>query len=418
MQLVKNGDRTAPEFRALFEASPARHLALTAQELSVIAVSDAFLRATRLERGEVVGRGLFEVLSTDDPAWSARARALRGSLEKVLETRAPDVVPAPVYTPRGRAAAGGGASEREWVAVNWPVLDDTGHVTLIVHALEEVPVELRQTIAIEGETLKEQLARTVAERDEALRASQLKTRFLGMISHELRTPLTSLSLQVERMQRNAADLSQRHHESLERIAFSAGRMRDLIETLLEYARVEGGHVAVVAVPFDLADCVRDTVAHHRHEAEERGLEIRCRMQVAPAIVHSDQRLVDLVISNLIDNAIKFTPTGRIEVELDRSPDGSHRVSVTDTGPGIAEPQQKKIFEPFEQLGSGRPSLAGIGLGLALVRDIAVALGGRIELASQPSEGSTFTFILPPAEAVAAARARGGGTAEGKAGGSG
>lgn len=397
----------APEFRALFEASPARHLALTAHELSVVAVSDAFLRVTRLERGEVVGRGLFEVLSTDDPAWLARARALRRSLEKVIETRAPDVVPAPVYAPRGPAPGGGGTTEREWVAVNSPVLDDSGHVSLIVHALEELRVELREPIAIEGETLREQLTRTVAERDQVLRTSELKTRFLGMISHELRTPLTSLSLQVERMQRNAADLSQRHHESLVRIAFSAGRMRDLIETLLEYARVEGGHVSVVAVRFDLADSVHSAIAHHRHEAEERGLEIRCRTQAAPAIVHSDQRLVDLVISNLIDNAIKFTPAGRIEVDLDRSPDGSYRVSVTDTGLGIAEPQQKKIFEPFEQLGTGRPSLAGIGLGLALVRDIAAALGGRIELVSQLDQGSTFTFILPPAEVVAPAWARGG-----------
>ena len=401
---MKNGDRPAPEFRAAFEAAPARHLALTAHELSIIAVSDAFLRATRLDRAEVVGRRLFELLSTDDPSRSARAHSLRGSIQKVIETCAPDVVPAPVYAPRGLGGAGGSAGQPEWVAVNSPVLDDAGHVTLIVHALEE---------GSGAHALQEQLARTVAARDEALRTSQLKTRLLGMVSHELRTPLTALSLQVERMQRNAAELNQRHQESLERIAVSAGRMREMIETLLEYARVEGGHVTVVEMAFDLADSVRSSVAHHRHEAERRGLEMRCRLQVAPAVVHSDQRLVDLVISNLVDNAIKFTPAGRVEVVLDRSPDGSHRVSVTDTGPGIAEPQQKRIFEPFEQLGSGRPPLAGIGLGLALVRDISAALGGRIELVSQLNQGSTFTLVLPPANAAAAAR-RDGDKAEAKA----
>jgi signal transduction histidine kinase len=198
------------------------------------------------------------------------------------------------------------------------------------------------------------------------------------------------------MQRNAAELNRRHKESLERIASSAARMREIIETLLEYARIEGGHVSVNPKPFDLADSVGKTVDHHRHEAEERGLEIRAWLRVVPAVVQSDQRLVELVISNLLDNAVKFTAAGSVEVALDQAADGSYRVAVTDTGPGIASPQQKKIFEPFEQLGSGRQPMAGIGLGLALVRDVAAALGGRIELVSQINEGSTFTFVLPAA----------------------
>jgi signal transduction histidine kinase len=280
-------------------------------------------------------------------------------------------------------------SETTWIAINVPVLDERGHVVQIVHTLEG---------GAEPQSVQEQLERAVAARDEALRTSQLKTRFLGMVSHELRTPLTSLSLQVERMQRNAGDLPHRHLESLERIAFSAARMREMIETLLEYARIEGGQVSVNLTPFDLVDSVCKTVAHHRHEAEHRGLEIRSWLRVAPAVVQSDQRLVELVISNLIDNAIKFTARGSVEVALDRAADGSHRVAVTDTGPGIAAPYQKKIFEPFEQLGSERQSLAGIGLGLALVRDIAAALGGRIELMSQLNEGSTFTLVLPAANA--------------------
>ena len=386
VQLVKNGDRTVPGFRALFEASPARLLALTPSDLSVVAVSDGFLRATHFDRAEVVGRSLFELVASasasdddDQAARSDRVRSLRVSLEKVIETRRPDVLPAPAFVPHDRPSSTG---EAAWVAVNSPVLDEGGHVILIVHALED------------GPGAEDPLGRALAARDEALRTSQLKTRFLGMISHELRTPLTSLSLQVERMQRNATDLTVRHQESLERIASSAARMREMIETLLEYARIEGGHVSVNRTPFDLVDSVRKTVAHHRHDAEQRGLEIRSRLQVAPAVVHSDQRLVELVISNLVDNAIKFTPAGSVEVSLDRAPDGSHRVAVTDTGPGIAAPQQKKIFEPFEQLGAVRQPLAGIGLGLALVRDIVAALAGRIELVSRLNEGSTFTLVLP------------------------
>jgi signal transduction histidine kinase len=243
---------------------------------------------------------------------------------------------------------------------------------------------------------QQQLASAIAARDEAQRTSQLKTRFLGMVSHELRTPLTALSLQVERMQRNGSDLGQRHQESLERIASSAGRLREMVETLLEYARIDGGHVSVNPARFDLCDIVRKSVADHRHEAEQRGLEVRCSLKVSPALVQTDQRLVELVISNLIDNAIKFTQVGSIGVTLDSSSEGDHRVAVTDTGPGIPLSQQKKIFEPFEQLGPGRKPVAGIGLGLALVRDIAGALGGRIELFSEPNVGSTFAFLLPVA----------------------
>jgi signal transduction histidine kinase len=395
VQTGKIDDRLVPDFRALFEAYPARQLVLAPGDLTIIAVSDAFLFATKTVKEEVIGLGLFALFSDEDSPASDTVRALRASFERVLATRARDVVPAQPYDIRRRRAADAiGVAAPEWVAVNSPVTDENGVVAFIIHVLEDVT---------DSRSIQDQLAVAVAARDEALRTSQLKTRFLGMISHELRTPLTALSLQVERMQRNAVDLNHRHHESLDRIAFSAGRMREMIETLLEYARIDGGHVAVNAARFDLADSVRNTVVNHRHEAEQRGLELRFWLRIAPAMVCSDRRLVELVISNLVDNAIKFTQVGAINVVLDRSEDGAHRVAVTDTGAGIPEALQKKIFEPFEQLSSGRQASSGIGLGLALVRDIAGALGGRIEIASQPSKGSTFTFVLPAAATADGAR---------------
>jgi signal transduction histidine kinase len=148
--------------------------------------------------------------------------------------------------------------------------------------------------------------------------------------------------------------------------------------------------------FDLGESVKATVDHQRAEAEQRGLELRYSSSGGPALLSTDRRLVELVLSNLIDNAIKFTTGGTVDVTVERSTDGAHRIAVADSGPGIPEAQQKRIFEPFEQLDSPAPKqrLGGIGLGLALVRDIASALGGRIELVSRPHEGSTFTFVLP------------------------
>src|SRR4029077_6576156 len=128
-----------------------------------------------------------------------------------------------------------------------PVLDVDGGVTLILHALEDVTAVTRAQQALRA--MERVVAETTAARNEAQRTSQLKTRFLGMVSHELRTPLTALCLQVERMQRNGACLEPRQKEALERIAFSATRLREMIETLLEYARIEGGHVVVNASRF-------------------------------------------------------------------------------------------------------------------------------------------------------------------------
>ena len=170
--------------------------------------------------------------------------------------------PRPPTSRAPRSASPDADLETSWIAVTRRAATRRRQVILIVHALEDGAAPPR---------LQAELGRALAARDEALRAGQLKTRFLGMISHELRTPLTALSLQVERMQRNAADLPHRHQESLDRIAVPAARMREMIETLLEYARIEGGHLSVHVTPFDLVDSVRKTVAHHRHEAEQRGL---------------------------------------------------------------------------------------------------------------------------------------------------
>jgi signal transduction histidine kinase len=429
----------APDFRALFEATSGRQLALSSRDLTVVAVSDAFLRDTMARREEILGRGFFEIFSAifpeilpgdpDPPQRSETARNIRASIERVLQTGAPDTMAAQRYHMRRHPVVGGGFEERRLTVVNVPVIAADGGLRFIIHTVEDVteprrlpeaPAQddartlpwvrafLQQELASERteiDFLTRELAQrrrasdsalssAVAARDEALRRGQLKTRFLGMVSHELRTPLTALCLQVERMQRNARDLDHRHRESLERISFSAGRLREMIETLLEYARVDGGQVAVKTASFDLADSVQRMVETHRDEAEQRGLELRYASLPSVAVVQSDQRLVELVISNLVDNAIKFTNAGRIDVVLGRSADGSHRVAVSDSGPGIPEPQQKRIFEPFEQLGPPRQNPSGIGLGLALVRDIAGALGGRIELLSKVREGSTFTFVLP------------------------
>jgi signal transduction histidine kinase len=376
-------------------------VAFSVPELTVTAANASFLRATALSGEQVLGRDLCELFAASGGAgMSELAGRLRGAVDRALSSRSPDVMSVEVgetNLPPG-GLAGDHSAPRQWTVTTTPLVSEGGGIAFAVQSFEDVTPLTRSQAATTAAT---------AARDDAQRTSQLKTRFLGMISHELRTPLTALCLQVERMQRNGADLDHRHQESLERIAFSGGRLREMIETLLEYARIEDGHVVINTARFDLGDSVHKTVDYHRDEAEQRGLDLRCSAPEKPAMVYTDRRLVELVLSNLIDNAIKFTAEGRVDVALGQSSDGGLRIAVSDSGPGIPEAQQKRVFEPFEQLDSptAKPRRGGIGLGLALVRDIAGALGGRIELVSRPHEGSTFTFILPSGPPVSAARAR-------------
>jgi signal transduction histidine kinase len=369
-------------------------------ELRAAAANASFLRATALSGDEVLGRDVRELFAAPGGAGTSDlVDSLRGALARALSSHSPDVMSVEI----GRLSLppgdlfGAGAAGSHWTVTTTPLVSDGGGIAFVMQSFEDVTAVTRAEAAT---------AAAIAARDDAQRTSQLKTRFLGMISHELRTPLTALCLQVERMQRNGADLGYRHQESLDRIAFSAGRLRELIETLLEYARIESGHVVVNTTRFDLSDSVRQTADYHRDEAEQRGLDLRCSAPAKPAMVFTDRRLVELVLSNLIDNAIKFTAEGRVDIAVGQSADGALWVAVSDSGPGIPDAQQKRVFEPFEQLDSLLPKqrLGGIGLGLALVRDIAGALGGRIELVSRPREGSTFTFVLPSGPPMSAAPA--------------
>ena len=143
--------------------------------------------------------------------------------------------------------------------------------------------------------------------------------------------------------------------------------------------------------------VSEALEEMRFQAERKGLTLRVESSDLPPLV-TDPSLLRLVVTNLVGNAIKFTSAGGIEVRLGHR-DGAHRIAVADTGPGIARADQRRVFEPFEQLSPmSKKHAPGFGLGLALARDVTAALGGRIELTSAPGSGSTFTVVIPGKEA--------------------
>jgi len=155
---------------------------------------------------------------------------------------------------------------------------------------------------------------------------------------------------------------------------------------------------------DLGAMVRKVVEEARPQADEKHLALRARAPEHAPWVATEPRFLELILANLVGNAIKYTPAGAVEVALEGRGD-EVRVSVSDSGPGIPVEEQERVFEPFARGARDAEALVpGLGLGLAIVRDLGAAIGARVELASMPGAGSTFTVILPQRRPSTAASA--------------
>jgi signal transduction histidine kinase len=231
-------------------------------------------------------------------------------------------------------------------------------------------------------------------REQAERASAQKTSLMHLVSHELRTPISALVLQLERLRRDEAPLEERHRQVIERMRGSTARLVDLVESLLQFDQVQSGRLAARAEPFDLGQLASQVADELRPQAEVKGLSLRVVAPPDLPRLRSDPRLVRLVLVNLVGNGIKFTDRGGVTVSVEDGR-GPQRVTVRDTGRGIAPADQARIFEPFEQLETlARKHTPGVGLGLALVRELVQALGGTIAVESTPGAGSAFTVCFP------------------------
>ncbi|HSP20450.1 MAG TPA: HAMP domain-containing sensor histidine kinase, partial [Myxococcaceae bacterium] len=184
-------------------------------------------------------------------------------------------------------------------------------------------------------------------------------------------------------------------DAIRRLDASTLRFEERMETLLEYARIQSGRLGVVPHTVELRGLLADALDELRPEAEARQLTLRLE-EGEPVEVVTDPRLLRLVLGNLISNGIKYTDVGSVTVILG-SDRGGAIVSVQDTGRGIAPEAQGRIFEPFVQLEPlQKKHTPGVGLGLAIVREVVEQLQGHITLDSRPGSGSTFRVHLPPA----------------------
>ena len=226
-----------------------------------------------------------------------------------------------------------------------------------------------------------------------LAIARLQSDFVSAVSHEFRTPLTSLTQFTEMLVENESLPAETRRRYYEAQACATGRLSRLVESLLDFSRMEAGARPYRLEPLDAAQLARAVVEEFRLEGAGKDFTIECDAP-AGAMVHADREALSQALWNLLDNAVKYSgPSRSVRVEVEHGREVALR--VRDRGPGIPASERKLVFRKFARGSAARVgNVRGTGIGLAMVRHIVEAHGGRVTVDSEPGSGSTFTIVLP------------------------
>ena len=233
---------------------------------------------------------------------------------------------------------------------------------------------------------------------EADRANQAKSEFLSRMSHELRTPLNAILGFAQLLEMDALDAAQR--ESVNHILYGGRHLLELINEVLDIARIESGRLAISPEPTPVKDVVQESLDLIAPLAVKDEVHLDDQLSDGQDWhIQADRQRLQQILLNLLSNGVKYNRKGgTVAVSCEEIPEGRLRIKVTDTGPGIPSDRLERLFAPFERLGRGQVGAEGTGLGLALSKHLAEAMGGAVGVESTVGLGSTFWVEFPLAEA--------------------
>jgi signal transduction histidine kinase/CheY-like chemotaxis protein len=332
------------------------------------------------------------------------AAAVRIGLLGALETRAPwltfypAVMIAGLY---GGFAAGLLATVLTCLAivVGWPAFGPQPFIVASADWLGTF-VFVFNGVLISGitEAMRRARARAKQAEEEAVAANRAKSQFLSRMSHELRTPLNAILGFGQLLGMGHLDDDQR--EGVDHIMRAGRHLLDLINEVLDLSRIDTGGLSLSLEPVNVDELVADAVSLVGPMGAERRMALRSEREDAAAHVLADRQRVKQVLVNLLANAVKYSAPGSMTTVLaERAADGRIRITVADTGPGIAPEMLSRLFSPFDRLGAEAGATEGTGLGLALSKALVEAMGGTIGVESTVGVGSRFWFELPETQPV-------------------
>ena len=267
-------------------------------------------------------------------------------------------------------------------------------------AVTEQIIQLRNALQAANRSLEERVQQRTAELQEALarlsELNQLKANFISNISHELRTPLTHVKGYVELLaSESLGPLAEEQKHALKISQQSTARLESLIDDLIMFSLASRGELSLKQEPLDLERLANLTVKSVEQKGRDRGVSVHAVVDKDVPPVQADSQKIAWALGQLLDNAVKFTPSeGRVVLSVHHESGNLVMVSVTDTGIGIPSNRLAEIFEPFHQLDSSSTrKYGGTGIGLSLVRQIVEAHGSMLEVMSVEGKGTTFRFPL-------------------------
>jgi signal transduction histidine kinase len=279
--------------------------------------------------------------------------------------------------------------------IGFVLLVSLGGSFILKHQVNMRTGELKKINREMEQRITERTAELAESMEKAKSADRIKSAFLATMSHELRTPLNSIiGFTGTMLQGLAGPLNEEQNKQLNMVQNSSRHLLALINDVLDISKIEAGQLELSPASFQLKPSIEKIVKLISPMAEKKGLAIHLDIPEDPGIITADQRRLEQIILNLVNNAVKFTEKGYVLVACGMK-NGQCILSVSDTGIGIKPEDKSKLFQPFHQIDMGTTrKVEGTGLGLSICKKILDLMGGSIDVQSKLAEGSTFTIQFP------------------------